>query len=260
MQDVPDAITVLTAGTIVDAGIQHLADVAVMTPNLNLRDGSAYSSGFYNLSMRGIGQAQQGWPSVAYIVDGVPADSPEMLNNGTLDDIERIEILRGPQSALYGSGAIAGAINVVTKRPTNDLEVDGRLFYGNGEDRQAGATISGAIVPDKILARLSVFYRDDVGLIRSASNGIPLDFKDQRQVQGRAIFLPVDNFEADISGSFVKQHYGSRSMRTSCPPWHTSMISAGAFAARALRARPDTTMIHSSDFPRGSSGTWNMCH
>ena len=209
LQDVPDAITVLTAGTIENAGIQHLADIVAMTPNLDLRDGSAYSSGFFNLSMRGIGEAQQGWPSVAFIVDGVPADSPEILNNGTLDDIERIEILRGPQSALYGSGAIAGAINVVTKRPTNDFEVETRLFYGNGDDRQAGVTLSGAIVPDKILVRIAANYTDDVGLIRSASNGIPLDFKDQRQIQGRVIFLPVDNFEADISGSYVKQHYGA---------------------------------------------------
>ena len=209
LQDVPDAITAFTAATLENANVRQLGDFTSLVPNLNFRDGSAYSAGFFDLSMRGIGQAQQGWPAVAFIVDGVPADSPDALTSNYLSDVERIEVLRGPQSALYGAGAIAGAINVVTKRPTDTTEVEGRLAYGNGNDRQADAGISGALIPDKLFARISGDYRDFGGLITSPSNGIPLDFRQHRQVQARFIFDPVSNFEVDLRGSFVNERNGS---------------------------------------------------
>ena len=209
LQDVPDAVTAFTAETIQNAGIQQIADFAILTPNMNFKDGSAYTAAFYNLSMRGIGQGQQGWPSVAFIVDGVPADSADALTEGALQNVERIEVLRGPQSALYGAGAIAGAINIVTRRPQNELEVNGRLLYGNGADRQATGTVSGALVPDKLLGSVTVGYRDFVGLIRSASNELPLDFRDSKQLQTRLIFTPTDNFEADLRGTYTTDHNGS---------------------------------------------------
>jgi iron complex outermembrane recepter protein len=209
LQDVPDAITALTAATLESAHVREVGDFTALIPNLNFRDGSAFQAGYFNLSMRGIGQGQAGWPSVAFIVDGVPADSSDELTSSNLTDVERIEVLRGPQSALYGAGAIAGAINVVTKRPTNELQAEGRLAYGNGQDRQADAAVSGALIPDKLFARVSASYRDFAGVIDSASNGIPLDTRARRQVQGRVIFDPVSNFEVDLRGSYVSNHNGS---------------------------------------------------
>lgn len=209
LQDVPDAVTAFTAETIRNAGIQQLSDFAAMTPNLNFRDGSAYAAGYYNLSMRGIGQGQQGWPSVAFIVDGVPADSAEALTSMSLQDVEQIEVLRGPQSALYGSGAIAGAINVTSRSPTNTPEFQGRVAYGNGSDKQIDGSLSGALVPDKVLAGVTVNYRDYDGLIESASNGIPLDFRDHKQAQARLLFRPTENFEADLRATYIKDHFGS---------------------------------------------------
>jgi iron complex outermembrane receptor protein len=209
LQDVPDAITAFTAASIENAGIRHISDFFALTPNLTFEDGSDYRSGYFNLSMRGIGNSQGGWPSVAYIIDGVPADSTDSINSGSLEDIERIEVLRGPQSALYGANAIAGAINIVTRRPTNDFQFSSRLSYGNGEDRQFGATVSGPIIPDTLLFRVTATYRDDNGLMRSSTNGLDLDFRDQKQVQGRLIFTPVEKLEVDIHGSFTKEHNGA---------------------------------------------------
>jgi iron complex outermembrane receptor protein len=209
LQDVPDAVTALTQVTLENANVQTLGDFTAFVPNLNFRDGSAYAVGFYDLSMRGIGQGQQGWPSVAFIVDGVPADSPDALTANSLQDVERIEVLRGPQSALYGAGAIAGAINVVTKRPTEETRIETRLAYGNGSDKQANGSISGALIPGELLARVSADYRDFDGVIKSGSNGIPLDFRVHKQVQARLIFSPTSNFEADVRGSYVTDHNGS---------------------------------------------------
>lgn len=209
LQDVPDSVTAFTAEIIKDAGIRDIGDFAALTPNLNFKDGSAYTAAFYNLSMRGIGQGQQGWPSVAFIVDGVPADSADALTEGALLNVERIEVLRGPQSALYGAGAIAGAINVVTQRPQNQPEIDTRLAFGNGKDRQAGATLSGALIENTLLGSLSANYRDFEGLIHSSSNNLPLDFRDNKQLQGRLIFTPIENFEADLRGTYTLDHNGS---------------------------------------------------
>jgi iron complex outermembrane recepter protein len=209
LQNVPDAVTAFTAETIENAGIRHIADFLALTPNLNFEDGSAYYSGFLNLSMRGIGNGQDGWPSVAYLVDGVPADSTDSINSGSLEDIERIEVLRGPQSALYGSGAIAGAINVVTQRPTNEFQFKGRVSSGNGNDEQMGATVSGPIIPDTLLFRLTASYRNDGGLLESPSNRLGLDFIHQTLLQGRLIFKPAENFEMDLHASLDTEHNGS---------------------------------------------------
>lgn len=209
LQNVPDALTAFTATTIENAGIYHISDFMALTPNLTFEDGSAYYSGFYNLSMRGIGNAQDGWPSVSYIVDGVPADSTDSINSGSLEDIERIEVLRGPQSALYGFNAIAGAVNVVTQRPTNDYQFKGRISYGNGNDRQIAATASGPVVPDMLLFRVTATVRDDDGLFTSPSNGLDLGFMKQKQIRGRLIYKPVENLEIDVRASFDQEHNGS---------------------------------------------------
>lgn len=208
LQSVPDSISAFTANVIVNSSVRTLADVAKLAPSLNFKDGRAYSAGFYDLRMRGIGQGQQGWPSVAFIVDGVPSDSPDALTGASLADVERIEVLRGPQSALYGAGAIAGAINLVTKRPTDDLRVDGRGYVGNGNDLQLSGAVSGAMIPGKVVGRLAVQYRDDDGRIESRTNGLHLDPTNMRQVEGRVIFTPQDNIDVDLRGFYNKWRVG----------------------------------------------------
>jgi iron complex outermembrane receptor protein len=209
LQNVPDSITAFTATKIVDAGIEHIADFLALTPNLTFQDGSAFYPGFFNLSMRGIGNAQDGWPSVAYIVDGVPADSLDSINSGSLEDIERIEVLRGPQSALYGAGAIAGAINVITKQPTNEWESKARLSYGNGDDRQAAATVSGPLIRDTLLFRVTATWRDNDGLFTSPSNGLDLGFQQQKEVRTVLLIKPTDALQIDLRARYDKEHDGT---------------------------------------------------
>jgi iron complex outermembrane receptor protein len=223
LQKVPDSITVITSLTIENANIKNIGDVARITPGLNFRDGSAFAANFFDLRLRGIGQAQQGWPAVSLIVDGVPNDSPDILTANSLNDVERIEVLRGPQSALYGSGAIAGAINIVTKRPTNETEVQGRLYYGNGQDAQASAAVSGTIIPGKLLGRLSFDYRNDNGRFTSPTNGLKLSPHDNKMVEGRLIYTPVDSLEIDLRGSYVKNVGGfAITARTNVSPDFTT--------------------------------------
>ncbi len=208
LQNVPDAVTAFTASTIESAGIRQLNDFMKLVPNLTYREGGVFVAGNVAISMRGIGNGQNGWPSVTYVVDGVPAGSTDEINAGSLTDIERIEVLRGPQSALYGAGAIAGAINVITKRPTNEFEARVRAVYGSGEDKEIEAIASGPVVADKLLFRVSGSYQNARGQVQSASNGLPLDFKNIATAKARTLFTPGDMFDADIRVSYDKERNG----------------------------------------------------
>lgn len=209
LQDVPDAVTAFTSATIEKAGIQSFGDFANLTPNLTFEDASSYSAGESSITLRGIGNGQQGWPSVSFLVDGVPLDSLDSLADGTLTDIERIEVLRGPQSALYGFNAIAGAINLITRRPTNAFHGQFKTIYASGDDKSVLGTVSGPIAKDLLLFRLSGYLRDAKGLITSASNGRKVDPVNQKKINGELLFTPDAAFELGLKGEYNNVVQGS---------------------------------------------------
>lgn len=198
LQTVPDSVTAFDANAIENAGIDDVQDFIDLTPNITMRE--TFRAGVTFITIRGITTGQQGWAPATYVVDGVQAGSLDAINQGALMDIERIEVLKGPQGALYGAGAIAGAINVVTKKPTNEREVSVKASYGNGNDIKLSGAVSGPIVEDKILFRLGAYYRNTDGLIRSTDD-VGLDFEEQITVKGRVIF-DLDNVTIDLRGSY----------------------------------------------------------
>src|SRR5690606_8568482 len=118
IQNIPEALTAFTARDIENAGITRVADVAANVPNLVLQP--SYRQGVVNISARGLTTPQQGDSPVVLNIDGVQAPAQDFVNQD-LFDIERIEVLKGPQGALYGAGAIAGAINIITRPPGDEL-------------------------------------------------------------------------------------------------------------------------------------------
>lgn len=198
LQSVPDSVTAFDAITIENAGIDDVQDFIDLTPNISIRE--TFRAGVTFITMRGITTGQQGWAPVTYTVDGVQAASLDAINQGALTDIERIEVLKGPQSALYGAGAIAGAINVVTKKPTNEMEGGLKASFARANDIKLSGAISGPLVEDKILFRIGGYYRNTDGLIKS-TDGVGLDFEEQATVRGRLLFN-LDNVTIDIQGSY----------------------------------------------------------
>ncbi|PCI32480.1 MAG: hypothetical protein COB54_06990 [Alphaproteobacteria bacterium] len=198
LQSVPDSVTAFDSVAIENAGINDVQDFVDLTPNISMRE--TFRAGVTFLTIRGITTGQQGWAPATYVVDGVQASSLDAINQGALMDIERIEVLKGPQGALYGAGAIAGAINVVTKKPTNELEVSAKASYGNGNDLTMSGAVSGPIVEDKVLFRVGAYYRNTDGLIKS-TDGDNLDFEEQITVKGRLIF-DLDDLTIDLRASY----------------------------------------------------------
>ena len=209
LQEVPDAITVFSAATLEKLGIESVPEFMQLVPNMTFQE-QPFRSGSARVSMRGVGNdPDYGWPPVTFIIDGVPVDSMDSLNMSSLADVERIEVLRGPQSALYGAGAITGAVNIVTKKPDDDREFKVKTRVANGDDKKVEVMTSGSIVPDELYYRLSTSYRDSDGLIDSASNGIDLDFEEQEMLAARLIYMPNDDMEIDFRASMYNEFNGA---------------------------------------------------
>ncbi|MDA5194125.1 TonB-dependent receptor [Govanella unica] len=192
LQEVPESMTVFSAVQIERANVYNVRDFASQTPNLLVRETFRSNESF--MTMRGLSSAQGALPPVAIIIDGVQMSSNDFLNQDLID-IERIEVLKGPQGALFGQGAIAGALNIVTRQPTNDLEGSIKGSYGNANSYRINANVSGPIVQDMLFFRLSGQYRDSDGLIKN-SRGQRISFGDQKlgraQLQYRNEALKVN--------------------------------------------------------------------
>ena len=153
VQDVPISMTVFDEFAIEDRKIESIQDVASYTSNFSLMDKGL---GVFIPSIRGISNSftTLSQPS-SVIIDGIPVSSSTGFNV-TLMDIERIEVLKGPQGTLYGKEAQAGVINVITKKPDN--ETRGKIGVELGEDnkRQYTLSASGPIVKDKLYVGVNV--------------------------------------------------------------------------------------------------------
>ena len=128
-QNIGVAITVLDKDRLVKSNVNNIVDLPNLVPSLQIGE----SFGFAQVMIRGIGTDNPfagGDPSVAMHVDGV-VTGQSSAQFGSLFDIERIEVLRGPQGTLYGRNATGGSINVITNKPTEETSGYARLTLGN---------------------------------------------------------------------------------------------------------------------------------
>lgn len=153
--DVGVAVSVLSAADIDAAGIRSLVDVAGLTPNLQMKN--VLGNSITNVSIRGIGlndYAVNNNPAAGIYVDNVYLVSPAMLTFGLLD-VDRIEVLKGPQGDLYGRNTTAGALNVVSRKPSANASLEMQAGYGNYDNWHVNAAVGGAIAPT-LTGRLAV--------------------------------------------------------------------------------------------------------
>jgi iron complex outermembrane receptor protein len=204
LQEIPDSVTVFSAATIERAGISTVTDFAALTPNL-----SAYGNfrpNLTNITIRGFTSTQLGEPPVAFVVDGITVPNIEFMNQG-LVDIQQIEVIRGPQGALYGKNAIGGAINITTKAPSEDTEFVVRGALGEGGDTRLNAAVSGSM-GDSAVYRLAGFYRDFDGLIKDSFNGKESDYVEEAGIQGLLGFNLSDRTYIDFRARYSSGDYG----------------------------------------------------
>jgi len=158
VMDVPASVTVFTDKDIEDHNIIDSFDLYRMTPNIHLvQTGAKATTGMG--SFRGIGTYMSGEPVVGFFVDDVYQTNTQI----DLVDVERVEILRGPQGTLYGRNTEAGLIHVITKRPDNKWRASAKADYANYNTISTQASAGGPIVEDTLFFRFSGLTRDTDG-------------------------------------------------------------------------------------------------
>jgi iron complex outermembrane receptor protein len=206
LQDVPDSITAFTAETIAERRLERIDDFLAVTSNVRINNDQDTATN--NIAIRGLGANRNQAAAVAFSVDGVVLPDSDAFTID-LTDVERVEVLKGPQGALYGRGAIAGAINITTRRPTNDLEGEVRASYQTGDARRVFGALGGPLLPDQVLARISLSHRDSDGTVINQFTGEGIDRNRQTRVTGRVIVLPAPGLEFDLRAAYTDETGGA---------------------------------------------------
>ncbi len=194
--NVPIAINVFTASEIASAGIERPQDFVEMTPNMTLVQTQNQGTSF--VVVRGISQARNSEPSVAVLIDGVQLANPSQFNQ-ELYDIEHIEVLKGPQGALYGRDAIGGAIIIDTKQPSDKLEGNVMLGYDSGPGYKVRGDLSGPIGgTDTLKFRTSFSIFNTKGYIENDYLHEKADPFRDISVRANLLWQPNTDFTADL--------------------------------------------------------------
>lgn len=205
--DVPISISALSTEALEKAGAKDLSGIQGAIPNVNIVQGrgSASSANFF---IRGIGQPdalQTFDPAVGVYVDGVYLSRIQgaLLN---LFDVQRVEILRGPQGTLYGKNTIGGAVNVVSKKPDlTTLRGEAAITYGRFDEVTAKGYVSAPLAADKLALSVAGVYDDRDGIVTDPATG--KKYNDRNNLSGRAILRaqPAEAVEVLISGDYTRQ-------------------------------------------------------
>ncbi len=197
--EVPVAVSAVSAASLEAAGVTRLDDLSSAFPNVYLNTNNSLRT--TSISIRGVASnpnnpgVDQG---VGVFVDGVYQSRPTTINTN-LYDLERVEVIRGPQGALYGKNTIAGAVNLISKLPGEKSGIEGAVSIGDYE----ALTVFGAadlVVSDSARARVSVSSQRRSGFTENAVTGTDLDDLDGTSLRFAVVLDPTENFSVILRG------------------------------------------------------------
>src|SRR3984957_4189640 len=221
LQQVPMAVTAFSAKALQDAGVRDYGDFVALTPNVSLVVAESVGQSF--LTIRGLTEVRNGQAPVAFVVDGVQESSNRQFTQA-LFDLDSIQVLKGPQGALYGRNASGGAIVITTKQPTNDFQGYVQAGGGSGGTSEAQGVISGPIVKDELLFRLAGSFTDRTGYFENTYLDEKADPYEDATVRGLLKWMPTDGLTADLrlayshtNGSSLDYQYQSTLLAHKAP-------------------------------------------
>jgi len=200
VQKVPVAVTVQSGEQLEEAGAQDISELQEDVPNLSIYSGRNQSTTL-TVFLRGIGQADPLWgvdPGVGLYFDDVYIARPQ---GALLDvfDVQRIEVLRGPQGTLYGKNTIGGAIRYVSKPLTDALEGKIAITPGSYSNQDVTASVGGALVPGKLRARIALASLKHDGYGTNLFTGTDVSDKDTQAGRISLEWLPTDDLTFQLS-------------------------------------------------------------
>lgn len=208
VQKTPSSITVMSRTKLEDANIDTIEKVLQRIPNMNY---TPNFGGVNLMSMRGIitSPGTSTSPIVMYL-DGVPVDTYFNLD-APLMDIERIEILRGPQSAIYGKNAMGGVINVISRKPTNEWHGTLQADYGSFNTQRYAAAISGPLIEDKLYLALSGSHYSTDGYMNHDDTWYGNQERTER-FKGMLRFTPTEDIDISFHLNYTARRDGFSSL------------------------------------------------
>lgn len=201
VQDIPIAVTAVTAQQLTDNQIYSVKDVAAFAPGLNINSDCVCRT---FISMRGIGTTliDTVQPGVGLFVDGIYQPNTSYLNS-PLVDVERIEVLRGPQGTLFGNNTLGGAINVITRQPGDTLEGRVNVAGARPDDFQSiSGTISGPIIPEVLQMRVGAAYHSQDGFQENILAGGDQNPLTQKTVNTTIRYKATDSAQFTFNGNY----------------------------------------------------------
>src|SRR5688572_3077923 len=214
LQETPVAATVLGGELLQQRGVDSLEDIGNYVPNLTAFSGVQHQGTYYS---RGVGQRDSFVtldPGVGIYVDDVYVARGQGALLPTLD-LERIEVLRGPQGTLYGKNTIGGAIKLISEKPGPEPYIAGSLGGGFLDPRTAGAvngsaTVNAPIVDGLLYSRFAFAGRGDEGYTTNTFNGKHYNDDDLKATRAQLRLLPAEAITLDLSGHYADQRMMTR--------------------------------------------------
>ena len=204
LQDVPLSISAFNAQDIQRQGILGVADLALSTPGLSIE--SQGGGAFVTPVIRGMAQNVLGSDlgydnNVGIFVNGVYQSNRNSLDLDLIG-VERIEVAKGPQSALYGRSTFAGAINYIYAEPTDEFSGSVTGTVGSDEDYGATIDLGGPIVEDRLKGRISIGYREFDGTFENLAGGENVQGYESFAAAGALVFTPTDELSVTFNGLY----------------------------------------------------------
>lgn len=250
LRDVPVSVTAFSGEALARADIESLQDVFSYTPSMTFNT----SSGAAQIYLRGVGSNIANFStdgSVAVNVDGVYVARPFGALTDFLD-VERVEVLRGPQGTLYGRNATAGAINVVSARPTRDLTGYAKAIYGTFNRRELQGAISGPLTSDgNIRARVAGRWARDDGFTKDLdpAGSNKLDNSDVDALRG-SLDGDFGALSVQITADYGRQHSDGDTVR---------VLDGSGYADEIGAPLPDDFHSARNDLPTfNNNRTWGI--
>ncbi len=202
LQDTALAITAVSAQTLARTGIKDVRDLASLTPGLQVTQNASFAQVY----IRGIGSNNVfggSDPSSTIHLDGVYLARPASYLTGFLD-VERIEVLRGPQGTLYGRNSVGGTINVVSRKPGDTIKAKLQATYGNYNTARLEGYFSTPLVTDKVSASIALIASRRDGFLKNIVPGVG-DVDDEATMGGRAQlrFTPSSQLEILVRADYL---------------------------------------------------------
>ncbi len=201
LSDTPISITAVTAESLVRSNIVTATELPLYVPGLIISQ-----IGASQITLRGIStQAQDigGDPGVASYRDDVYLGRPGM-GFQEFFDVERVEVIRGPQGTLFGRNTTGGVVHSISRKPTDEFEGYGRFQYGKFDKFRTEGAVSVPIVQDVLAVRVSGLYDMHDGYLTNIFDGSEVQDKDVWAVRGGAQFDPTDNLSVFLTGEYMK--------------------------------------------------------